>query len=127
LLEPARSVVANTTGHLSLADVLVVSGLFLRSRSEDRLRKFVGLLHPGWELDTADFAGLLIFLPTRTSQIAARHAFDGEDFRAHNQHRAALELILIPRKRLRKLIDISADQMVVDDVLQKIEPKHRER
>ena len=94
---------------LVLADVDVVAGLRLRRRREDRFGQAIRLAQAGGQLDAADAAGLLVFLPARARQVAARDALDRQRPRAPAEHRSAAQRRgvrlqrgrILPRRRWR--------------------------
>ncbi len=59
-------------------DVLVVAGLRLRRRREDRLGQLLRLDEPGRQPVAADLAGREVVLPARAGEVAADDALDRE-------------------------------------------------
>ena len=69
-------------------------------------------VRPARQLDAADRAALLIFLPARAGQIAADHALDRHDFRLSAERRAAGQHPAVDPARQVHLLDVGRDQMV---------------
>ena len=79
--------------HLLVADVLVVmAGLRLARRREDRLGQLARVAQARRQLHAADRLRLLIFRPAAARQVAAHHRFDRDRLQAAHQHRAARDL-----------------------------------
>ena len=89
LLQACDQVGADQPAGLFLADVHVVAALGLGRGSEDRLGQPVRFAQSGRQRDAADAAGLLVFLPARARQVAARHAFDRHRIGLAHEHRPA--------------------------------------
>src|SRR5205823_9037107 len=72
LAQLAREVGADELRHPLERDVLVVAGLLLRRRREDRLAQLAAVHEARLEGDAADRAALLILLQPRAAEVAAR-------------------------------------------------------
>ncbi len=80
--------VADDLGGAVEVDVLVVvADLGLGRRGEDRLRQLVGLEQVGRQLDPADRAAVLVFLPARAGEVAAHDALDRVHLQPPHPHR----------------------------------------
>ena len=79
------------------ADVLVVAGLGLGRRREDRLRQPVRLAQASRQRNAANCAGFAVILPARAGEISARDAFDRQRLGLPHEHRAAVEHVAVRR------------------------------
>ena len=125
IAQPLRKILADQRHHVLERDILVMPGLRLRRRREDRLRQLVALAQARRQPDAAHRSALLILLPARSGDVAARHAFDLDHVGALHEHRAAFQLIGKCRQRLRVFLDIGRQKMRGREVAQKIEPEDR--
>ena len=83
-------------------------------------------LQAGGQLNAAHRAIALIFLPTRTRDVAAHHALDGDHVGTYHQHGAPAQLVGVLLELRRIFVDIGGREVVRDDVLEKIEPEKRQ-
>ena len=111
--------------HFFERNVDVVPRRGLGCRREQRLRQLVGFFHSRRKLDAADRARRLVLLPSRAGKVAARHALDRKHLGAHHHHGAAAEFGGMLANRRRVAVHVGGDQMVGDDVLEKVEPEQR--
>ena len=82
--------------------------------------------NPGRKLDAADRARRFVLLPSRAGKVAARHALDRKHLGAHHHHGTAAEFIGVLANRRRVAVHVGSDEMVGDDVLEKVEPEQRD-
>src|SRR6266446_1373971 len=75
----------------------------------------------------ANFAGLLIVLPTRARKIAPYDTLNRKDVGAPHQHRTAAQFVFMPPNHLGHLIDISGKQMMRNYLCELCEPEARKR
>ena len=115
---PHEVAVADELRRALEVDRLVVAGLGLRRRREDRRRQALGLAQAGRELDPGDLAGRLVVLPARAGDVAAHDALDREHLQPADDHRAAAHVV---RHALGR-----RDEVVVDDVAGLREPERRQ-
>src|SRR5713226_2181514 len=124
-LQRVRHLVAENLAHARNRDVLVVAGLGLGRRTEDRRLQFCTLEQTRRQLLACQRAGLRVFLPGRAREIAADHAFDRKHLRAPAQHRATGERGAMSLQR-RHFIDdgvgIGADHVMRHHALELVEP-----
>ena len=112
--------------HALVGDVLVVLAvLALGCRREDRLRKSRSVQVARRQRDAAHSPLCLVFLPSRSGQVSARHAFHREHGCALHQHRAALKLFAVRLQRGGKLRHVGRDQVVWHKVMEQLEPEQR--
>ena len=105
-------------------DVLIVPAGSFGGGSEDRFGKLVGLAQTGRELDTADGAVSLVFLPAGAGEIAASDTFDRQRMGLTDDHGTASEIVgkFVVRRREFG----GGENMIGDDVVKEIEPEERE-
>jgi hypothetical protein len=101
-----------------------VAGVFLRSGSEDRFRQLARGRQTLLEPDAADHPGLLILLETRADEIAACHAFDGDDLALLHENAPASEIVE-PPDLFRKLVEVRFEEVVLD-LVEPVEPEVRD-
>ena len=106
-----------------LADVHIVAALGLGGRREDRLGQAIGFAQARRQRDAADLPGLLIFLPARSRQVAARHAFDRHRLGAADQHGPAPQLIRVLAGGLGERVHVHRDQVMRDEIAHAAEPE----
>ena len=93
---------------------------------EDGFGQAIGFAEACRQLDAADGAGLLVVLPSGAGEIAADDALHGEHLGAFDQHAATVQLAEIGLELAGKLCGIGGDEVVGDDVSEKVEPEERE-
>src|ERR1700676_676194 len=91
--QPVSQFFADSTGGRFERNILIVTGLSLGRRREDRLRQLIGLTEAGRQRDPAYASVTLIVLPAGSGDIASCHAFHFDHFGAATQHRASLQLL----------------------------------
>ena len=77
---------------LGEGNIFIMTRLGLGGRCENRFRQFRRFLQPPWKFDATDRLPLAVFLPTRTGEVTAHDAFDGEGLRFFDDHAASCEL-----------------------------------
>ena len=93
ILGVSRDLVAKDPTVFLPVDIEIVAGLALCCRSEDWLRQLRRELQSRWQFLAANTLRFLIFLPTRTSEIAPHHTFHRQWFCFTHNHRATRELV----------------------------------
>ena len=73
------------------SNILIMAGRGLGRRREYWCRQLGGLIQARWQFDAAHAAGLLVFLPARSREIASNNAFDGQRIGFPDQHRTPAE------------------------------------
>jgi hypothetical protein len=89
----SRDLVAKDSTAFLPVDIEIVPGLALCCRSEDWLWQLRSELQSRWQFLATNTLRFLIFLPTRTSEIAPYHTFHRQWFCFTHNHRATRELI----------------------------------
>src|SRR5439155_250141 len=105
-------------------DVLVMSRLFFRRRSENWFAQFAGDFQTWIETNAAYRPRLLIFLPARSDQVATRDAFDRNDAAFPHDDAATAQLGMGSSLR-RKFLEVGFEEMILD-VLEMLEPEIRD-
>src|ERR1051326_1026146 len=97
---------------------------FFRFRrwSENWLGQLWRELQSGWKLNPANALRLLIFFPTRTSQITAHDTLHRQRFRFPYNHRTPGQLFTEWPQFLWKLLKIRRDKVIID-LVEPLEPK----
>src|SRR5262245_37814141 len=91
-------------------------------RREDWLGQLRRLLQSGWKFDSANALQLLIFLPPGAGEIATHHAFHRQRLRFPDDHRTSSKLFAKRQQILRKLLESSTDEVIVD-IIKTLEPE----
>ncbi len=102
-----------------------MAGFGLGRRTEDRRLQLGALEQARREFLAGQRALGRIFLPRRTREIAADHAFDRKHGRALAQHRASGErsAMALQRRHLADdLVGVGADHVMMDHALELLEP-----
>ena len=94
-----------------------VAGVKIGSGSRSDSRSPFGSCH------AADAPGLLVLLPPRSREVAARHAFDRHGLGAAHQHRPAFEDRGVAAERLRETRDVGRKQMMPHEIAHALEPE----
>src|SRR5882757_9126132 len=82
--------------HCLIGDVFVVAaGVDFGGGGEDGFGQAIGFTEAGRQLDAADRSGLLVVLPSRSGEVAAHDALNGEHLRSLDEHTATVELMEI--------------------------------
>src|SRR5262249_31054074 len=120
-----RDVLADDLPYLRYRDVLVVAGLRLGRRAEDRRFELCAFGEARSQLLAGEGAVRGIFLPGRTGNIAADHAFDRKYRGALAQHRAAQNVgatVFQIRYLADDLVRIGADHVMRHGTFELPEP-----
>ena len=114
-LERLRDVVAQNLAHARDRDVLVMAGLGLGRRAEDRRLQFCAFDQTCRQLLARQRALRGILLPCRAGEITADHTFDGKHRSAPAQHRPTGDLgAMFPQRRdfLNDFVGVGADHVM---------------
>ena len=93
-----------------------MSALGFGGRSEKRGGKFGGLEKTGGNLVAADGAARLVFLPTRSGDVAAGDALDRQGIGFSHDHRAVAEDFLERAKNRRERFEAGSEEVAGNEI-----------